>query len=296
MAPLSKELSGLILPYDKYGSHLDEQGRTVDADLERRNFEAAGLTLSEIWSDVVIDGHPTVAEYIDPAKSEMDPSTLLKKDQEWINRHVRTSQYFTQIVKCLDTSCCSAPRSSYFSILPQRFLPPPFPVVQTGEGLKTPDRSGSINQQEQHLFPSLFTALSLSLEAVLPRSVRSLKELPYDLYCPSVQSVLTERTCKICGKYFASKVMLKSHLVLHKEVQVAKPKPTRPVRLAAKRQRELMAIIVNDEYGPEDADWIQEEELDIDGLAIPEDDPPHVSGIPVCSIRDHLSNPWVEDQ
>ena len=38
MAPLSKELAGLILPHDNFGSHLDSQVRTVDADLERQNF------------------------------------------------------------------------------------------------------------------------------------------------------------------------------------------------------------------------------------------------------------------
>jgi hypothetical protein len=35
MAPLSRELSGLILPYDHYGTHLDNQRRTMDLDLEK---------------------------------------------------------------------------------------------------------------------------------------------------------------------------------------------------------------------------------------------------------------------
>lgn len=41
MAPLSKELSGVILEHDHYGSHLDNQGRTVDVDKELKNFEFA---------------------------------------------------------------------------------------------------------------------------------------------------------------------------------------------------------------------------------------------------------------
>lgn len=36
MAPLSKELAGVILPHDTFGSHLDSQGRTVDVDLEKK--------------------------------------------------------------------------------------------------------------------------------------------------------------------------------------------------------------------------------------------------------------------
>ncbi|EFX78416.1 hypothetical protein DAPPUDRAFT_246118 [Daphnia pulex] len=42
--PLSRELSGLILPYDHYGTHLDNQRRTMDLDLEKRNFAFAGST------------------------------------------------------------------------------------------------------------------------------------------------------------------------------------------------------------------------------------------------------------
>jgi len=36
MAPLSRELSGLILPHDHFGSHLDANGKTTDAELEKK--------------------------------------------------------------------------------------------------------------------------------------------------------------------------------------------------------------------------------------------------------------------
>ncbi|GBN48315.1 hypothetical protein AVEN_29732-1 [Araneus ventricosus] len=39
---LSKELSGLILPHEQYGSHLDAQGNTINRKLEEKNFEYAG--------------------------------------------------------------------------------------------------------------------------------------------------------------------------------------------------------------------------------------------------------------
>ena len=38
MAPLSKELAGLILPYDHFERHLDGQGNTIDTELEKQNF------------------------------------------------------------------------------------------------------------------------------------------------------------------------------------------------------------------------------------------------------------------
>lgn len=42
MAPLSRELSGVVLPYDRCGNHLDSSGKTVDPQLERLNFHHAG--------------------------------------------------------------------------------------------------------------------------------------------------------------------------------------------------------------------------------------------------------------
>lgn len=100
MAPLSKELVGLIIPHDHFGSHLDSQLRTTDEELEKKNFKFAGETLAGVWGDLSIDGFPTVAEYVDPDTSEVDPETLECRDQGWFDVHVRTSQYCLQIVKC----------------------------------------------------------------------------------------------------------------------------------------------------------------------------------------------------
>jgi hypothetical protein len=38
MARLSREMRGLILPHDDYGSHLDEKGNTMGTELEEKNF------------------------------------------------------------------------------------------------------------------------------------------------------------------------------------------------------------------------------------------------------------------
>jgi len=66
MAPLSRELSGVILPHDHFGSHLDSSGKTVDEELEIKNFEEAGKVLASIWNGVQIDNYPVVAGYISP--------------------------------------------------------------------------------------------------------------------------------------------------------------------------------------------------------------------------------------
>jgi hypothetical protein len=57
MAPLSKEISVVILPHETFGSHLDNEGKTVDLEFEKKNVEAAGKVLTQIWSKVVIDQH-----------------------------------------------------------------------------------------------------------------------------------------------------------------------------------------------------------------------------------------------
>jgi hypothetical protein len=291
MAPLSKELSGLVLPHDHFGSHLNDQGVTIDDDLERENFKFAGQSLAEIWSEVAIDGYPTVAKFIDPSESEMEAGAIQSKDADWFSRHVRTSQYFTQVVKCKELDCCSVPRSSYFHVVPLRFLPPPIPLQQTiAEGLQSPDRS---SPGEHTKFPPLFVAPSINWADVLPKSTRSFKQLPYDLYCPSVQCVLLERICKEYGLYFASKVLLKQHAIIHKKAKEppAALRRVRPVRVAARRQREMMAIIVNQMGGPEQADWMDEDELDLDGVVIPTANP---TAMPIYSMDAHLATPWNE--
>ena len=57
--------------------------------------------------------------------------------------------------------------------------------------------------------------------------------------------------------------MLHKHMVVHKKAPVeATSKRDRPIRVAARRQRELMAIIAYEENRLEQADWIDEDFLD----------------------------------
>ncbi|XP_037731574.1 uncharacterized protein LOC119562454 [Drosophila subpulchrella] len=97
MVSLSRELSGLILPHDKYGSHLDNQGRTTDFDLEEQHFEFDGRTLAEVWGKMVIHDFPVTGEYVLPNEKGAELDDI---EQYWYKEHVRKSQYFLQIVKC----------------------------------------------------------------------------------------------------------------------------------------------------------------------------------------------------
>lgn len=131
MAPLSRELTGLILDHQHFGSHLNSQNKTTDVELEKRNFQHAGEVLSEIWSSIEIDKFPVFAEYINPTD---DSIAIVIENEEWYSEHVRESQYFLQIVKCNLESCCGKRRSSLWKFLPEGFLPPPLRIEQSHLG------------------------------------------------------------------------------------------------------------------------------------------------------------------
>ena len=149
MALLSRELAGVILPHKTFGTHLDSNGETMDPELGRRNFEHVGKILADIWLKTVIDGKPTICEYIDSMASENVPI----KDEEWLSQHIRQGQYCLQITKRGNEKCCSAMRSSVLNILPNRFLPPPFPLSQTADG-----PSWAISEKNA-VYPTLTQAL-----------------------------------------------------------------------------------------------------------------------------------------
>ena len=102
MAPLSKALTTLVLPHDTCGSRLDSQHRTIDEELEKKNFKVAGEILAQVWSELVLDEHPIVAEFV---QNESMASSGF--DEHWVFRHCRLSHYMLQIVKCDDTDCCT---------------------------------------------------------------------------------------------------------------------------------------------------------------------------------------------
>ena len=63
MVKFSKELSGVVLPHDNFGSHLNAKGKTINKELEK-NFGYVGEILGKIWSSMIIDGHAFLAEFI----------------------------------------------------------------------------------------------------------------------------------------------------------------------------------------------------------------------------------------
>lgn len=282
MAPLSRELAGLILPPDHFGSHLDTRGKTTDPELELANFAHAGQILAEVWSSMIIDGHDVEATYIEPTETQ-DPEEV---DMVWYKDHVRESQYFLQIVKCQSISCCDVARSSLRKVLPTGFFPPPIRVSNRFGGL-------AVNKQtDTHgHFASLFVRRTLDTE---PTEAT----LPYDYFCPSVMQQLDNRICKKCNLYHASKKSMMNHAKSVHSVKTlsTEKRSVRPVRIAARRARELMCIISDTETKSEDAEWISEGEIDTeeerDTDPVQEDSGFRVIG----KLDDWLVSPWSHEK
>ena len=195
MAPLSKDTAGIILPFDTFGSHLNASNETIDTELEKKNFQAAGNVLSEVWSETVIDGHPVVAQYKSAPVEKRQPLAD-GLTEEWKLKHVCQSQYMLQLVKCGDSACCSPFRTNYLEYFPQRFLPPPVPPQSCKDGLAI----------EVGHFGNLFQALYLSTK---------FKTTCFDQYCPSLQkkdkkglTKIQKRTCPYCSKYHSTTKMM----------------------------------------------------------------------------------------
>lgn len=286
MAPLSKRLAGVIVPHEHFGSHLDDNGMTTDDDLEKRNFQHAGETLAEVWREMKIDNYDVSAEFRQPEDSMQDPA---EPNLAWYSVHVRESQYFLQVIKCADESCCSPPRSALKSVLAETFMPPPCPILQTPSKLVVP----SLLDKGTSKFSPLLVRLSVDVSP----SIEGFKQMPYDFFCPSVQSDLKKKVCPTCGIYFTSHKSVQMHcrFVHGKTVQDHCVTRVRPQRLAARRANELLCIVRCYETSSEDADWLDEDEVDASGLTIPEPSSSALQ-VPVMKETEWLANPWTEEQ
>ena len=187
---LSKELGGVVLPHDTFGSHL-VNGKTVDEDLEMKNFQAAGEALADLWGNMMIDSHPVTAEYVAspplPSTKDFSVSAFYK------SRHLIQTQYMTIVLKCDDLSCCTKPKTQIMSFFPGRRLPALIPIKFSDCGPQALDLDPEI-WKKQLMFPSFLARGVLESNLVPP----SLKEkfgakVPYDAFFPTLQSQVERR-------------------------------------------------------------------------------------------------------
>lgn len=201
MASLSKKLAGISFPIDKFGKHLDSQGKVVDQELGLRNFRYAGEALCNIWQRDKVFGKSVYSEYIDEQPAPLSDVTFeanMEIDNgnngitelvpwAWIENHTQMCKYSLDIRKCVNPECCSqkrAPEVATFFEQTNGFLPP---VIQG---------------KDNHFLNPIHTAQYLD----------STKSMKYDKHCPSVSAEQYARLeCNTCKKYFPTRVFLTNH-------------------------------------------------------------------------------------
>eukprot|EP01083_Nonionella_stella_P116820 347467_1 len=161
MAPLSKKLVGVVLSHEKLGSHLDAKKKTINAQLERDNFAAAGDILANIWSEEEMDKNIVSAKYIHPiTKSEKIELFEHKYDEKWADKHIVHGMYHLSIMKCDDIDCCGELRSNIRDILPNGEVPSPIFYLQN-KGIITVGKKFS-DPPHNHHYAGFETICTLS--------------------------------------------------------------------------------------------------------------------------------------
>lgn len=141
-----------------------------------------------------------ISNYVLPLEQKRK-AIEIEDTEQWIDQHVRQSQYMMQIIKCNRGSCCLPFKSNYKEFFQNRFLTAPIPLYQSTEGIARGDGG---------YYYSMFTSLHLN---------RILKPTCYNQYCPSVQikdkngkMKLEKRTYDECSLYY----LLIEAMVAHK--------------------------------------------------------------------------------
>ncbi|CAF0874627.1 unnamed protein product [Rotaria sordida] len=257
LSPMAQDLAGLILPHDHFGTHLNDIGLTQHAELEKENFKLTGNVLAEVWSMNVLDEYSVVAEYINPspmideqlkmADSFLALNSIIDQvsteaneeipldqtrptptisttgiktecdiDEFWCATHVLQTEYTIQIIRCNNSSCCTPWRSNYIQVFPHRFLPPPVPFHRSSRGVKMADieTSSAIINPISPFYGNLFQRIQFH-GIVINHTHNDV--LPYDAYCPSLQTKLSSRICSICKLYIPTSIRLRSHYKIHQQ-------------------------------------------------------------------------------
>lgn len=168
-------------------------------------------------------------------------------------------------------------------MLRERFLPPPYPILQ-GKG------EPFVPEPNKHDGKSFAPFLLRQCLTVYPKH-EGYSQMPYDYYCPSLlvnNQTIYNRYCKTCGIYFASCVKLQKHKsALHATPRTSVTR-VRPKRVITRRAGELLCAM------DDRLEWLNEKDVDTssDCLAIP---PKNMDfQCPIITIEETHECPWSE--
>ena len=131
MTPSSHDLAGIILPHDSYANHLDESGKIIDVELEKKIFFKAAEILSNIWLETVIDGHPVDSQALPLDQAFIPPTT----DAKWVAELAHQTRYTLQTVKSQNETSCELFVTDCLVVFQDRFAP--FPAICNYESNRT---------------------------------------------------------------------------------------------------------------------------------------------------------------
>ena len=134
----------------------------------------------------------------------------------WCATHVFQTQYTIQIVRCTKPECCGPWRSNYIQVFPHRFLPSPVPFNRSSCGVRLAELETSIANIHpvSPYYGTLFQRIQF--HGIVMQKTQNLL-LPFDSYCPSVQTKLHSRVCSICKQYIPSPSRLRNHYRVHQQ-------------------------------------------------------------------------------
>ena len=151
-------------------------------------------------------------------------------------------------------------------VVPKRFLPSPLPVVHTRNGIEW------AKDDKDATYLSLYQNISLQ-NALMPAQATKKfpKGIPYDYSCPSVdQDMIKRRMCSHCSINFSS---LKAKLLDGASCRVTESRientteRVRPLRVAARRQRELLCVMAFQEMERALINEVDAEDFDLSNIS-----------------------------
>ena len=270
MAPLSHDLIGIILPHDTFGTHLDDNGKTLDLELEEQNLFAAAEALSEVWSKTVIDNHKINCK----AVKKGSEFVAEQPSANWLSKHVIQSRYCLQIVKCLQVNCCETFQTNWKDIFPKQFIPPPAIYKFGSKCLEIIEPSVYFENHTQTQFKFASLQVRLVTNLVSEESLRSKKGVPrptpFNTYCPSMLSKIDDCVCEKCSLSWPCCAAKKRHLKIHSKNSEEKEVYSEPF--------DIVDEIDSDDH--EEPLEVQEESESIMPI--------------IGNIRDHLVSPFLQ--
>ncbi|CAG8564033.1 7052_t:CDS:2 [Dentiscutata erythropus] len=150
---------------------------------EKRNFKAARDVLTTVWEDTIINDYLVLVKYVEPSEESYCPN---KKSAAWMEKHVMTCHYMTQVIKCDDPSCCKPFHSGIKQFLPNHFFPPLL-IQQKLHSICT--ASMGISDNTTHFGGFL---LSILIEEKLTPPDANLQYFPFNWYCPTINKSINE--------------------------------------------------------------------------------------------------------